>query len=727
MRAVGLGLAVCLAACTAARWPDPQTPDNRPADLQRVDWSRPEQKEALTTAGLLGVTPGGETIRISTGAGGPQWRTPTPGAWDLIGLGGLVIVLDDAQVTVLNAADGSVRHREPHRGLRFMGAARSGQTLLLVWSTPDAPQAPRTSRLMALSTLDWRARWQRSMRAVAGAPQGLSGGFVVPWDRQNLSVVGADTGREVARLRAQADVFDWLEMTSGGLRFGGKQRFRVEKGQLVGEAQRAWPALPGRPRPRPSAYARRATGRERPPIMALREPTDGRGTAGGYYVYYRYVFRLDATGAVRWARVLPRRVRTARVGPAGLWVADEAGAVHRLRASDGTVAEDRAPAEPLLAARLVGSLPRLDPGDPDHPPPDLRAQLLQVALDPDAQLSPARAYAVQQLAGLPDAQVATDLLALFELRSTPALVRDALGSALSARPGGRRALLDALSRRFDFLEGTEAPPLGLLLPAIVQAELEEATQLLLAHLQDPATPVAQLHALVVAASALQPESTVTPLLQFVRLYRADSSFDSRPAPLVAAAQVIFEHGDDKARDQLRELARSSATRPALRTAIEGLQRRRQEPAVVADAVPATATAVPSSERSAELTSDALAHALGARAEQVRGCLSQATEERPNLTRVRLLVRLRKDGALQRVQVRPDPGTLQDCLTAVLRDVRWAASSTPARTVTLGLRLDPVQLPAQASPLPWWEAVSGRARRSARYRAARAQPWWHTEP
>src|SRR5690606_32502071 len=88
------------------------------------------------------------------------------------------------------------------------------------------------------------------------------------------------------------------------------------------------------------------------------------------------------------------------------------------------------------------------------PPPDLHAQLLAAARDPDDRLVLARAYAVNKLAELPDAQVTAELVEMCGEAKAPEAVRIAACTRLANREQGEAEILAALRRRGSFLENT---------------------------------------------------------------------------------------------------------------------------------------------------------------------------------------------------------------------------------------------------------------------------------
>jgi len=183
-----------------------------------------------------------------------------------------------------------------------------------------------------------------------------------------------------------------------------------------------------------------------------------------YFVYYRYVFAYALDGTMRWGA--HRRAGHHRRAGARGW------ALHRRRA--GAAARPRSGDRPrsLVGRQQHGSrVGRSRRGglrcwrDERHGASAARGAHREIVLDPDNRLVPARAYAVESLAEIEEPEITRDLLD--SLRAAPrcparCVKRSPRRFARVAR--ARSFLIEALGRRYDFIEDTQAPPLEVIVP-----------------------------------------------------------------------------------------------------------------------------------------------------------------------------------------------------------------------------------------------------------------------
>ena len=149
-------------------------------------------------------------------------------------------------------------------------------------------------------------------------------------------------------------------------------------------------------------------------------------------------------------------------------------------------------------------------------------QLVDAALNPDSRLVPARAMAVQMLAGLEDEDATSALIEICQERSTPERVRKVACVELAKRTNGSAAIASALDRHANYLTQTKAPPVGPLAEAAMRSGDARVVPYLLAHLSDPETPVDELPALMLALKQLAAPSAAPQIADFLRLYHADA-------------------------------------------------------------------------------------------------------------------------------------------------------------------------------------------------------------
>jgi hypothetical protein len=236
------------------------------------------------------------------------------------------------------------------------------------------------------------------------------------------------------------------------------------------------------------------------------------------------VFALNPTDlALRWVYSHERDLVGARAQATGVLVADTDGEVRFLSAASGHSEwfEKNGPPSVCLELPSEGADTRAvtDTSAPDQA--SIRQQLMAAARDADARLVPMRLLAIELLAKLDDAEATANLLGLCDDERTTAPVRKAACNALKERKTGTDVILTALMRHASYLEGTSAPPVGALAKAAAEQRESRAVPLLVAHLNDPATPGQTLAPVVTALGDLGDKSAAPPLAAFLQLYHSD--------------------------------------------------------------------------------------------------------------------------------------------------------------------------------------------------------------
>src|SRR5690606_28966979 len=127
------------------------------------------------------------------------------------------------------------------------------------------------------------------------------------------------------------------------------------------------------------------------------------------------------------------------------------------------------------------------------------------------RLVPARAYAIRELAAMEEPEITRDLLDLYSQQSMPGTLRRAIGAALQTRRAGSEHLIEALGRRFDFIEQTQSPPLEVIVPSLLEMRASAAVPGLVQQLNDHETPAAVLPTVARAIVELGDASVVPAL------------------------------------------------------------------------------------------------------------------------------------------------------------------------------------------------------------------------
>ena len=584
-------------------------------------------------------------------------------------VGDVVVVETGISTSVLDLATGRVRGSHEHRGLEFTGVARDGDTLVMCFAAGlQGSSGRRAGRVVALNASNAAELWSHELGGIVGRPAASGGLAFIPWDRQSVAVLDLATGIEQARLRSTDDVLSWVFTGPGGVYYGGRGIYRLTPdsatGTRAGSAFLANPldGVPGDPQVYRDAFlATTGTRTARDKIRFGFRPQAGE--AGRvtlqdntiFLAYYHDLIAVDAgTGAVRWAQRIDDDVEALQVTSRGVFVASGNGKVRAFDPATGAMS---------LVAELNASLGAIEldveglerGADATAPEGDVREQLVAMIRDADNRLVPFRSYIVGVAARRDEPEVTRDLLDLYTQRSIPGQLRQSVATALQARRAGAQYLVTALGEHYDYLEGRQAPPLQVIAPALVQMGARDAVPGLLSHLLDHETPIAALPDVVNAVATLGEASVVPTLRNWLTLYKSDSAFRGESAaPLAAAAEAIFTHGDAEARTWLRALQADASVNAAVKTRIEELfareasdTARRQQQQTEDQAAAAlqaelnhlheAQAAVPTS-----LTDAAFDEVWNAHLDEVRECAQGAVSRNPALNQIRVVVTLRAE-------------------------------------------------------------------------------------
>lgn len=772
-------LSACGAAGAGTAAFSPQFADNQVATFGVVMNRLPPPREPSGPANAARVPlavvathePPRQLVALDVRSTSPLWSVEVDAQTRPEILGDLVLTSDRHRVIALDLSTGRVRWQYPMPDLAYVGADRDGDTVYLAFTVGALGGARREGHIVAVDARSGSERWRHQIRGVLGQPAAAGDLVVVPYERQSLSFLEEATGRELARLRSTDDVIAWARRDSTGIYYGHRGIYRLTHDSVHGVRSRAMhvePPIPSVPPLRegeaerpvdleddgflPKPGSRSARGRIRLYFSPrLPEPNDEVAVVGDsyYFVYYRYVFALALDGSLRWARILTQDVIGAQAIDAGLFVVGEQGEMRVLGVTNG---EDAWSGGGSMQLSSVGLDVAKFPATPTSAAPKpLREALNEIVLDPDNRLVAARAYAVRLLAALPDPDVTRDLLDLYQQRSMPRALRDAIAAALRTRTTGNEHLIDALSRRYDFIEGTEGPPLEVIVPSLIETRASRAVPGLVQQMQDHETSPEALVLVVRAVAELGDASVVPALRNFLVLYRADSSFAERGDALAWAARGLFHLGGPEERQLLTALANDSRTVPPLVAAVQGLfeEERRQAEALAAREAEDARRAAEEAARQANaalptrLTQEQIDQAFAEHTDSLRECIAAEVQRNPLLGQVRLVFILTGDGRASEIGVAPSTPELTECMTSRVASIefprfrqrRQRASFTvslrglgPAATTSTTQSPLEQRLPPDA---PWWTWWARRAEAGAITTVGAASgvavAWWERRP
>ncbi len=585
-------------------------------------------------------------------------------------LGDAVVVEVGAATHVLDLATGEDRGHVDHIGLEYAGADRDGDTIVMCFAAGLSGGTRRAGRVVAVRASNVGQRWEHEVSGIVGRPAARGGFAFVPWDRQNIAVIGLDDGVERARLRSTDDVLSWVFAAPEGVFYGGRGIYKLTPdsatGTRAGSQYLANPfeGIPGDPlihRDGFQASTGSRTARDRIRFTFLPAAASTGTTLavrGGtiFAAYYHDVLAVDATtGAVRWALRLDEDVEGMELTPAGLFVLSPGGRVRGIDPATGSAG---------IVANLGVEIGAVDmdvgglalPAERTAPEGSAREQLVSLIRDADNRLVPFRSFLVSRLARLEDEEVTHDLLDLYTQRSIPVQLRQSIATALQSRRNGARFLVAALDEHFDYLENHSAPPLQVIAPTLVAMGAHDAVPGLTAHLLDHETPLEALPGVVSAIGTLGEGGSVPVLQRWLQLYRSDSSFRGAEhvVALDTAVDAIFHHGDASARTWLEQLQADTAVNALVRTHIAELRQqetsaaqRRQTQQGESERLAALQAATNQLHElqaaiPASLSDATFDEVWNAHLDEVRACAQGAVSRNPALNQIRVVVTLRGD-------------------------------------------------------------------------------------
>ncbi len=564
-RCLTMSVAVCafaLSACASSLAFSSSFADNRPADVNAVLQRLQAQPRAEQRAVVVGSTAAPTHVfAFDLSANKLLWKQPAAVTTAPIAAGNFVVTPEAGHISIRDLDTGRVRLEIPDDGMGLMGADGDDHLLALVLSTGGSMGA--RSKLVVLR--DGQEILSQAVDHPLGGPAVLGGLVFLPWNRIYLSVL-EPTGTEIVRVRVRDDVASQALVRDNTVFFGSAGIFRFDDKITAGGREGATyyrmkreerlPANPGflRSSSEPPMPATSAVHR-----VSLSWSPSSQGDRIGladdnlYLAFYRQIYALDPSGpGVRWIYQTVHDAVGVKALPNTVLIADEQGALTVLDGQGRVRFTSKLGVKPVVAHFRVDSFENSSKAG-DEPAP-LSVQLVDAALNPDTRLVPMRAMAVTMLAALEDETATSALIEICQDHATPERVRTVACVALSKRTNGGEAVIAALSRHANYVTGTKAPPVGPLSQAALKTGDARAVPHLIAHLQDPETPIEELSPLLIALKGLADASAAEPIADFLRLYHADAEDERMQDALLIAVQTLAKVQGPKAAAVLEPVA-----------------------------------------------------------------------------------------------------------------------------------------------------------------------------
>jgi outer membrane protein assembly factor BamB len=729
------------AAAFDSKYPDNKIEDARPV-LQALGApetpTAPDNSAGKPIAVMLADGDPRTLVAWDLVGGQPLWKITPPVQSELTAEDNLLIFQSGYEVAGVDLSTGQELWRvEIEEGWDYYGSAVDGGLAFVAMGVGGhEPGAYSNGRLVALKAHSGNRKWDISSGGgLLGDPSAEDGYVFVPWDRQKIAVLLASEGEEKLRLRADDFTINYVRSGPAGVHYGSMPSgnnlpslFHFDETSMTGTREGTnsfTPQLepvPGDPGFKRDAFARPISGRSASekirfhwqPIAAPGQPIAF--SDGLYYLHYwRYVIAFDAgTHRVRWTYRSSEDLESMDAVVGGVIGVDSNGRLFFVDAASGNEIWSQDTGMKVLTA--VFDANGFRPAGGGGAPEDPLIGLGEILWDKDNRMMPIRSYAAFLMADIPKPEVTRDLLAVYSDAQVPKGLRDSVVQALKKRTTGSEYLVEALHMRYDFLEQTQAPPMGVVAPALVNMEERAAVPGLLSHLMNHETPVEDLREIAVAIDALGDPSVAGTLTQFLILYHADSSFIGHEDALAAVAQALLDHGGQAGKQAVAEIRDDPQTLPELQTMLrdildpdaaakaaaraseEARRKAEQEAQRKADAEAQSAAAA-AAARPNSLTRDQINQTIAENQEVLKPCVQSALGRMPTLRQIRMkFVITGETGKASNLQILPAnlPG-LQQCLANGLASIEFPRFKNLRQPATYLIKIRGQAPPAGYTP------------------------------
>jgi outer membrane protein assembly factor BamB len=485
-------------------------------------------------------------------------------------LSGQVLVgTGNGRVFCLEAATGRELWQLPSGGKSVRGAGDDGKTTVVSLGN----RAGGGSHFLAVDR-GGKVLLELSPEVEIGVPGVLDGAAFVPWGNQYVSAIDLETGDEIGRLLTRT-VVTRTKAVGGTLYFGESALIAFDQNAVkaaqnqanqITLPQRELPGTPAWHRSGTSVAPRNANAHDKVTLSARPElGPKGLSIDGERFVatYFRITVGLNAKdGAVRWVRTHPSDVLATGAARGGFALCEAQGNVRLIAARDGGDAGKVSFGKPLTACVIdAGSF--AVPAGRDAVP--LAQQIAEAISVRETDMLSIQRFLIRELASDPDPSVTKTLLGVAsDARTAEPMLEDSRRT-LAARRSGADHMLEALERRFDFLDDVlRPPPVGPLADALAAMNEKRAAPLLAAHLNEPTATTDDVRRAAKALETLAGAAELPEIRTFFTLYRATADDENMVGAVLSAARVLTRIGGDVELDLVKQAARDPLTQPQIK-------------------------------------------------------------------------------------------------------------------------------------------------------------------
>ncbi len=558
----------------------------------------------LVTSGVGSVR--SEILACDIEAGSVLWRQSAD-VTGRVATGSKSLIVaerDEGKQPILTARDlrdGKVLWRQAlDAGQRRVGYAADGDDAYEVIEEASATGPNRQVTLVAYDASSGSVRWQSNLVGEAGAPAARGGLLALPRRSQFVTLIDGATGDVMADILSRDLAASFVQMLPEGLFFGSRGVFLASSATAMGSRQATGymqAKLPPFVRPLYHRDMYRAFEGDYSAVdrnRVLWRVNVGGATptfSGGAVVvhHFRFFFSFDAaTGALRWAYREPRAdiVAAEHLGARIVFVTSDAEVGSVDAATGGLIFRTSIKALAGQPWSLRGATFDAEGfsgvGGSTTKARALADVLAEVAWENDTRFSEAKVFAVSELAKLPGKQVTRDLLRALSGNGgdLPTVVLARVVEALMKRkdPDSIELYIEALKSHPDTVEDRRPGRLDVLANAVGALGVRQAVPALVEYLRLPETDPDMVRSVADAVLALQSADAVDPFSDYLVQYRADPAFAARPAPLIAACDVLLKLGGPASRTLMLFLAEDARTVEPVRAYLQRAMGQAGDPA-----------------------------------------------------------------------------------------------------------------------------------------------------
>ena len=538
---------------------------------------------ALPTSNVV-VSVVGQHKVIATPLGeGATWSATHPLESRPVLAGNVVVLFGGGKLTALEASTGNALWSRASSGGAMLGAGDDGVVTAISLENKSGS---------TLLVVDRRGtvKHEFNVELHLGVPAVMGGVVFVPWGGQYVSAIDASTGDELGRVTLRDKVSRALAI-GGEMYFGELSLVRFD--DAIASASRSHAnrlALPPRELPgRPRWFS---SGHERVPVAAnasdedrlFARPAKGHTPLGldserFYANYFRLALGFDAARAdLRWVHTHPSVIVGGDAVSGGLLLCDAEGKLSALDGKTGKVTFERSVGEPIRSC-VVQADTFVAPAASSNAN-SLVEQLTEAVTFADPTLASAQRLLLRELTTNASDAVTKTLLDLAMNPRVATLVASDARAAISSRRTGGSHMIEALGRRYDFLQDVlVSPPVGPIADALSEMKEPKAPALLAAQLFEPHLSDEDVRRGAAALRVLATAKETAQLRAFFSMYRGTASTEESARAVGSVAEALLRLEPKAARALVEAAVNDAMTAPQVRELLE----KALQPKAAADA------------------------------------------------------------------------------------------------------------------------------------------------